>query len=138
MFQINFAPFREDEIEQDLVMGNAVLESSNLAPNNVGKRGKRQQNSPAAQPGGDDGSGKGNKERRVVHRDIERQRRQGMANLFASMRSLLPLEYIKVMNLYFPICMSTYSIFKARKDTAIARGLRNASPLGQSSHFLNY
>ncbi|KAG5558469.1 hypothetical protein RHGRI_008415 [Rhododendron griersonianum] len=58
MFQINFAPFREDEIEQDLVMGNAVVESSNLAaPNNVGKRGKRQQNLPAAQPAGDnDGS----------------------------------------------------------------------------------
>lgn len=105
MFQINFAPFREDEIEQDLVMGNAVVESSNLAaPNDVGKRGKRQQNLPAAQPAGDNGgSGKGNKERRVVHKDIERQRRQGMANLFASMRSLLPLEYIKVMNLYFPI-----------------------------------
>ncbi|KAI8564692.1 hypothetical protein RHMOL_Rhmol03G0201400 [Rhododendron molle] len=96
MFQINFAPFREDEIEQDLVLGNALVESSNLAPNNVGKRGKRQQNLPAAQPAGDnDGGGKGNKERRVVHRDIERQRRQGMANLFASMRSLLPLEYIK-------------------------------------------
>ncbi|XP_058205508.1 transcription factor bHLH36-like [Rhododendron vialii] len=98
MFQVNFTttPSKEEEIEQDLIMGNAILESGNLAPNSFGKRGKRQQDSRAVRSGDNDGrNGEGDKERKAVHRDVERQRRREMANLFASMRSILPLEYIK-------------------------------------------
>ncbi|KAK4431565.1 Transcription factor [Sesamum alatum] len=74
---------------QDLsVLDRAFLDSSNLVDRSTKKRQTRAKSSGFQETNDC-------KLRKVMHRDIERQRRQQMASLYASLRSLLPLEYIK-------------------------------------------
>lgn len=79
------------KIPQDLILSNPALYGSDIT-DDLGKSRRRKSISKD-----NDGTAENNdNDKKKLHRDIERQRRQEMATLYASLRSLLPLQYIKV------------------------------------------
>ncbi|KAK2980941.1 hypothetical protein RJ640_022920 [Escallonia rubra] len=82
----------QSTILQDLVMDHASIDRSDLTTKNLQKKRSK---SSATGGNQDDESSNDTRHKKVTHRDIERQRRQEMAKQYASLRSLLPLEYIK-------------------------------------------
>lgn len=94
-----FSVFQQQHTnQQDL--GHAPMEGSNL-PKNMEKSPRKRVllNTPGDNHGNTSDGGGGDK--KILRRDMERQRRQAMANLNASLRSLLPIEYIKVKQILF-------------------------------------
>lgn len=96
------------KIPQDLILGHASVDGC-IINDNMGKSRRPKTCSMDTEKIPVDN--KNNNNKKMMHRDIERQRRQEMATLYASLRSLLPLEFIKVKNpifsFPFPLCSSS-------------------------------
>ncbi|KAG6660341.1 hypothetical protein I3843_03G093800 [Carya illinoinensis] len=92
VFQICSHPPQQHKIpDQDLIVGHASLDCSSF--NTTLKKGQRRKLCDSL----DHNYGNFNEKKKLKmrHREVERQRRQEMTTLFASLRSSLPLEFIK-------------------------------------------
>ncbi|XP_050263715.1 transcription factor bHLH36-like [Quercus robur] len=93
VFKVFSDPHHQHKISQDLIMGQASLDGSNFnTSKSLGKglRRKLCDNLDKNFVNCND-----NKKQKMMHREIERQRRQEMATLYVALRSFLPLEFIK-------------------------------------------
>ncbi|XVF54014.1 hypothetical protein PTKIN_Ptkin05aG0147700 [Pterospermum kingtungense] len=92
LYEISDIPHYEDFVQEILTSAETSVEGSNLAQK-IGKGKGLTKKLVGAN--NSDGNATGNDAKKIMHKEIERQRRQQMAKLYAKLRSLLPLESIK-------------------------------------------
>ncbi|KAL2550296.1 transcription factor bHLH [Forsythia ovata] len=93
IFDHNPLNLQQDKILEDLLRDHVLVDGSDVTNKDTKKR-KRKSSAGVEEKNIDESSNE-YKLRKIMHRDVERQRRQEMANLYASLRSLLPLEHMK-------------------------------------------
>ncbi|KAK9178697.1 hypothetical protein WN943_027890 [Citrus x changshan-huyou] len=95
-FPFHYNPYQEhSNIQQDQILQGQALLERNI---NSSKMGKGQQHKllfVATTKVNDGNSDNNNNKKMILRKDIERQRRQHLSMLHASLRSLLPLQSIK-------------------------------------------
>ncbi|GER34992.1 basic helix-loop-helix (bHLH) DNA-bindingsuperfamily protein [Striga asiatica] len=92
----SFYDWQQDKVLEDLLADDcAHFEGINECKNEGGVVKKRRRPAMKSMWDNDGDKDTNHETRRSIHRNLERQRRQEMAGLYASLRSLLPLEFIK-------------------------------------------
>ncbi|OMO85944.1 hypothetical protein CCACVL1_09913 [Corchorus capsularis] len=93
LYEISGIPHYMDFGQQNLtISGQPGITDSSTSTQKLGKGRRLKKSVPIPN---NDGNGETNDAKKIMRKEIERQRRQQMANLSAQLRSLLPVESIK-------------------------------------------